>query len=166
MMQFCKVALIVSFLALGACGESKVTAIDGTSPSTAKASITQIKMSLKGAERDTFEADLIRIQKQYKNPAEFAKALDGKDVAGVHEVGKGSWKYLLDKSRAVQTADIEKSRDEAKEKVDYLLKNDPRGEQAPLYGVLKPRLDMYEAKLAEMKGLSDEEFVKKYDLDF
>lgn len=158
--------MMAFMLALVACGNSNPV-VDGTDYSSTKKSLLTIYQSVTPKERTDLELDVLKIGKQYKDKSEFSKALNGKDVAGIREVAKGSSVWLLHRDRDFRLAEYQKDYDEIKAKSDNAIALDPRGADSPVYiASIAPRLNLASKKLDQLKAMSDEEYLKHFDLEF
>lgn len=95
-----KLVLTLSVVMLAACGESRVTRVDGTSVATADQTLRAIEKGLKLNENDqiAYEVDVKMLHSRYEG-MEFAKVLDGKDIDGIRAEVADTKAYFIERGR-------------------------------------------------------------------
>lgn len=162
-----KLLLVASLLALTACGDSKVTEIDGSSTAMADQSLKAMMQGMKNSDRYNMEVDIKMLHARYTGE-EFAKALGGKDKDEFQKEVAGTRLYFIGKGREREIADSQKEIDafetQIKEWTDLKLQNRPdfvAADDVFVQGWTK-KADLIRTRQAQVAALSDDAFWKEY----
>lgn len=93
-----KAVLIASLVMLAACGESKVTKVDGTSLLSADQTLKAMGKDLSEHDSINYLVDVRMLHSRYSN-AEFGKKLDGMDMEEVRKEMASTKAYFIDLNR-------------------------------------------------------------------
>ncbi|SCX25051.1 hypothetical protein SAMN03159437_02627 [Pseudomonas sp. NFACC25] len=93
-----KLVLALSIVMLAACGESKVTKVDGSSLLTADQTLKAMGKDLSQGESINYLVDIRMLHARYNN-AEFGKKLDGMDMEEVRKEMASTKAYFIDLNR-------------------------------------------------------------------
>lgn len=93
-----KMVLALSVVMLAACGESKITKVDGTSLQTADQTLRAMGKDLSQGESINYLVDVKMLHSRYSN-AEFGKKLDGMDMEEVRKEMASTKAYFIDLNR-------------------------------------------------------------------
>lgn len=167
--MFCvkKLLLVASFLALTACGDSKVTEVNGASTALANKSINEMMMGMDGQERFKIEIDLKMVKARYKGE-EFAKVMAGKNLDEVKQEIADTRKYFTaqvrDKFRADNESDAAHVEKQKQEWIDLKLSTRPNFVAEDDIFVVGFLNDLRNIKLRQEQqdALTDDEFFKKH----
>lgn len=93
-----KLLLALSIVMLAACGESKITKVDGTTVTTADQTLKAIGKELSEHDSINYLVDIRMLHSRYSN-AEFGKKLDGMDIEEVRKEMASTKAYFIDLNR-------------------------------------------------------------------
>lgn len=93
-----KLVLALSIVMLAACGESKITKVDGSSLLTADQTLKAMGKDLSQGESINYLVDVRMLHTRYSN-AEFGKKLDGMDMEEVRKEMASTKAYFIDLNR-------------------------------------------------------------------
>lgn len=103
-----KLALALSVVMLAACGESKITKVDGTNVTTADQTLKAMGKELNQNDSIEYLVNIRMLHSRYDD-AEFAKKLDGMDMAEVKQEFAATKSHFIDlnRERFVQIEQVE-----------------------------------------------------------
>lgn len=156
-----KAILIASFLILSACGESKITKIDGTNSATADRSFQKMIYGMPSGDSLQWELDMKILKSRYEGD-EFAKRFDGKTLEDLKPEIAETKTYFIKINRDRHAATEQKEIDALQVK---LAEFEAQGESNIKYVMIaktKARIDMYTKSRDEILALSDEQAWKTF----
>lgn len=165
LMKFRNAAVIASILVLSACGDGKATKADGSSSQTLGQSLREMHQGLDDKAYLQFDWDLQYIAKQYKDKTEYAKVLDGKNIAQIHELGNAARTDYLHKLRMLRYEKAKQELDRQQAKMDDALAADPDNKYPNLRTPLERQLNHAKEEYDRAKNLSDEDYIKYYEIN-
>ena len=154
-----KAILIASFLILAACGEAKITKIDGTSNATADRSFQKMIYGMPSGDSLQWEIDFNMLKSRYD---EFAKRFNGKTLEDLKPEIADTKTYFIKINRDRHAATEQKEIDGLQVK---LAEFEAQGESNIKYVMIaetKARIDMYTKSRDEILALNDEQAWKKF----
>lgn len=93
-----KLVLALSVVMLAACGESKITKVDGTNVTTADQTLKAMGKELNQNDSVNYLVDIRMLHSRYDN-AEFGKKLDGMNMSEVRKEMAATKAYFIDLNR-------------------------------------------------------------------
>lgn len=156
MNTFKKAVLLATVLVLAACGESKVTKIDGTSNGTADNSFQKMIYGMPSGESLQWELDIKMLKSRYQGD-EFAKRFNGKTLEDLKPEIADTKTHFIKINRERHAATEQEEIDKLQVK---LAEFEAQGESNIKYMMIaktKARIDMYTKSRDEILALSDEQ---------
>lgn len=149
--------LIASFLILAACGEAKITKIDGTSNATAEQTFQLLTRGMKDGESLQWRWDFNMLKSRYSEGDQFAKKVDGKTLDKLKPDIAEAKTYFININRKRHAATEQAEIDALQVK---LAGFEAQGESNIKYLMIaqtKARIDMFTKARDEILALNDEQ---------
>ncbi|AYN11797.1 hypothetical protein [Pseudomonas putida] len=163
-----KIALALAVVMLTACGESKVTEIDGTTSASADQSLKAMMKGMKDNEYLEMSGNIKMLHSRYPGE-EFGKALNGKDMDGFNAEVADTKKFFIQRGKERATAALQTDIDELTQKnqefTEFRIQSgdtsfDPANH--PFTSKNLSRIENYKQKQATLASLSDDAYWKEY----
>lgn len=163
-----KAVLVASMIVLAACGESKITEVDGTTSASADQSLKAMMKGMKDNEYLQMAGDIKMLHARYPGE-EFGKALNGKDMDGFNAEVADTKKFFIQRGKDRSNTEIQAEIDELvqknKEFTDFRIQSgdtsfDPANH--PFTSKNLSRIENYKQKQAALASLSDDDYWKEY----
>ncbi|MBF8766358.1 hypothetical protein IR009_14140 [Pseudomonas putida] len=163
-----KIALALAVVMLTACGESKVTEVDGTTSASADQSLKAMMKGMKDNEYLEMAGNIKMLHSRYPGE-EFGKALNGKDMDGFNAEVADTKKFFIQRGKERSNTEIQAHIDELvqknKEFTDFRIQSGDTSfnpENHPFTSKNLSRIENYKQKQATLASLSDDAYWKEY----
>jgi hypothetical protein len=159
---FKKSVVLAAVLLLAACGEPKITKLDGTSDQTLQHTFRQVVGDIHDPSQILqWDLDLKMLKHRYPD-GQYLKVLDGKTIEGMKPLIVEAHTFYLKEHRALMLRLEQEQLDAEQAKLDE-WNAQPDSNLKPLrIGHFEARVKMYTKSRDEIAALTDEQFVTKY----
>lgn len=157
-----KAILIVSFLILAACGEAKITKIDGTSNATAEQTFKVLTKGMKDGESLQWRWDFNMLKSRYSEGDQFAKKVDDKTLDELRPDIAETKTYFIKINRERHAATEQAEIDKLQVKLAGFEADGESNLKYIMIAQTKARIDMYTKSRDEILALNDEQAWKKF----
>jgi hypothetical protein len=159
---FKKSVVLAAMLLLAACGESKITKIDGASDQSLQHTFRQVVGDIHDPSQILqWDLDLKMLKHRYPD-GQYLKVLHGKTIEGMKPLIVEAHTFYL-KEHRVRMLRIEQEQLDAEQAKLDEWNTQPDSNIKPVrMGQLEARVKMYTKSRDELAALSDEQFVKIY----
>lgn len=163
-----KIALALAVVMLTACGESKVTEIDGTTSASADQSLKAMMKGMKDNEYLEMAGNIKMLHSRYKGE-EFAKVLNGKDMEEFNAEVADTKKFFIQRGKERATAELQADIDDLLRKNAEFTEVRVQGGDTSFDPTSHPftsknlsRIENYKQEQATLASLSDDAYWKEY----
>ncbi|WP_338923930.1 hypothetical protein V0M98_37590 (plasmid) [Pseudomonas silesiensis] len=159
---FKKSVVLAAVLLLAACGESKITKIDGTSDQTLQHTFRQVVGDIHDPSQILqWDLDLKMLRHRYPD-GEYLKVLDGKTIEGMKPLIVEAHTFFLKEHRGMMLRIEQEQLDAEKAKLDGITAQPDSNLKVVMLSQQEARVRMYTKSRDELAALTDEQFVKIY----